>query len=151
MKKLSINYEQIVDCLPCQVLITNPATNESGIAIAIFDTGATRSVISKRVFEHLKLRKFEDELLTSATGQSIVPFTVIDLSLTKTFIFTRLKVLVSPLPDGVDMLIGMDIMAHGDTRITNKAVTTLDFERRGVGFKGACKNSFLILTQFLQH
>lgn len=56
MEKLSINYGQIVDCLPCQVLITNPATNESGIVIAIFDTGATRSVISKRVFEHLRRR-----------------------------------------------------------------------------------------------
>ena len=86
---------------------------------AIWDTGATNSVITSKVIDQCGLK---------ATGMAVV-HTAQDTVTTETFLVAIFlpnnvvlpEVRVSKLPiRGADVLIGMDIISQGDFAVTNK-------------------------------
>ena len=88
---------------------------------ALWDTGATNTGISKRVVEKLGLvpDTYGDSHHAQGTTHN-VPRYVINLSLPPNVGFSGINVGEVSLPDDVDVLIGMDIIALGDFSVTNK-------------------------------
>ena len=88
---------------------------------ALWDTGATNSVISQSLSEKLQLVTIDREEIMGVNGRNVVSVNVISLVLPmpeNPIIFPNLRVNVGVL-HGFDMLIGMDIIQNGDFAISN--------------------------------
>ena len=111
--------EIVTDCFVAGVLSFLPSyTGKRYTAKALWDTGATRSAISPRVVKFLGLQPTDDDYhVTTASGRIKTSVYAVDMSL------TDLKLAHSALPvvaldlDGIDVLIGMDIIGLGDFAI----------------------------------
>lgn len=125
---ININYGRVVRCLPIFVFVQNTHTFIQKKYRAIFDTGATNSVISQNVFNELLLFKLGDKSIASANRLDIVPFTVVNIILPNNFPkFKSIKVPVLNLPNTIDVLLGMDVITKGNFYIDNDAGTILSF------------------------
>lgn len=85
---------------------------------ALWDTGATGTVVSKKVVEELELKPIGKSKVYHANGESIVNVYAINLFLPNQVAFQFVKVTEGIL-NGFDLLIGMDIIGAGDFSITN--------------------------------
>lgn len=115
--------------LVTSVIIINPVTNNSLQIKAIWDTGASGSVISKNVSSSLGLIPTGKAYVNTANGVAhqntftskiVLPnnVNISDVSVTE----------VDALSEGCDALIGMDIITLGDFSITNyKGSTCMSF------------------------
>ena len=92
---------------------------------ALWDTGATSSVIIPKLAEHLKLIPIE-KTMTCGVNDSKEECNVylIDLVLPNNVGFTNIKIIESNFV-GADILIGMDIIQAGDFAISNGGGKTL--------------------------
>jgi len=86
-------------------------------AHGVFDTGATRTVISTRVAEALALPVIDRVPGRSADGVAERTVHAVNLVLGDEIIFTGLPVICMPLPED-DLLVGMDIIGGGEFRIS---------------------------------
>lgn len=85
---------------------------------AIWDTGATNSVISKRVASKLGLIPFNMTTVNHAGGKSVVPVYKVNIELPNQVGFVGINVSEGVLA-GADVLIGMDIITKGDFAVSN--------------------------------
>ena len=85
---------------------------------AIWDTGATGTVISKRVIEQCGLVPTGMTQVATAGGIFPVNTYIVDIMLPNNVIFPNLNVTTGDL-NGTDVLIGMDIMSQGDFSVSN--------------------------------
>ncbi|MCL2101130.1 MAG: retroviral-like aspartic protease family protein [Fibromonadales bacterium] len=85
---------------------------------AIWDTGATNSVISEKVVYSLDLEPTGKEIVYHANGKSLVNTHGVNILLPNDVVFTTLKVTEGIL-SGIDVLIGMDIILKGDFAISS--------------------------------
>lgn len=85
---------------------------------ALWDTGASGTVISKEVAKKLGLKPIGKSKVFRANGESIVNVYAINLFLPNQVAFQFVKVTEGIL-SGFDLLIGMDIITLGDFSITN--------------------------------
>lgn len=85
---------------------------------AIWDTGATNSVISEKVIAELNLQNMGFAPVNHAGGQDVVPVYKVNIGLPNNVAFAEIKVTQGKLA-GADVLIGMDIITKGDFSITN--------------------------------
>lgn len=85
---------------------------------AIWDTGATNSVISERVIHELGLVNMGFAPVNHAGGQDVVPVYKVNIGLPNNVAFAEMKVTQGKLA-GADVLIGMDIITKGDFSVTN--------------------------------
>lgn len=86
--------------------------------IGLWDTGASGTVITKRVVDELDLKPIGQAKVFHANGESIVNVYAINLFLPNQVAFQFIKVTEGVL-NGFDLLIGMDIITNGDFSITN--------------------------------
>ena len=86
--------------------------------VAIWDTGATNSVISEKVVAELGLHEMTFTQVNHAGGQEIVPVYKVNIGLPNNVTFAQMKVTKGKLA-GADVLIGMDIITKGDFSVTN--------------------------------
>ena len=95
---------------------------------AVWDTGATRSMITKRVVEDLGLPAAGYSKVFHVGGvDDNVPGYYVNLALLTEVHFARVNVLQGKLLD-TDVLIGMDIINRGDFAVSNRdAATTFSF------------------------
>ncbi|MBY0499672.1 MAG: retroviral-like aspartic protease family protein [Nitrosomonas sp.] len=97
---------------------------------AIWDTGATNSVITRRLVEECDLKPVTVVKVKGVHGPSI-PKNVYFINITtlpNNFIFSEILVTEGDLSIKEDILIGMDIITLGDFSITNKnGVTCFSF------------------------
>ena len=94
---------------------------------ALWDTGATNSMITSNVIEQLDLKPVTYATVYHAGGESEVPVFLAYISLPNNIIIGPLQVIEGQL-EGVDVLIGMDIIGNGDFVITNNEEhTTLSY------------------------
>jgi hypothetical protein len=102
----------------------------SGLTIkAIWDAGATGSVISQKVAKTLGLIVSGYAVVNTANGQATQKTYTVDVGLpNKVLIQNVLVTEVDSLTAGCDALIGMDIITLGDFSITNhKGITCMSF------------------------
>lgn len=94
----------------------------------IWDTGASGSVITKNVVDQLGLKPTGQTIVNHAQGSGITNTYLVNLALPMNVLVQSVKVTEGQLPNGVDLLIGMDIITLGDFSVTNKdGVTVMSF------------------------
>jgi hypothetical protein len=112
---------------PIDVLIPN--TNKNISTKAIWDTGATASVISAKIITDLGLIPTGMSQVHTANGIVNQPTFIVDIKLPNNVTVKDVTVTrVDSLSGGCDVLIGMDIINIGDLSITNhNGVTCMSF------------------------
>lgn len=86
--------------------------------VGLWDTGATGSVISKRVVKQLNLTPTGKVNVFHANGSCIVNTYLVNLYLPNHVVITLVTVTEGDL-NGTDILVGMDVITKGDFSITN--------------------------------
>ncbi|MEW6235740.1 MAG: aspartyl protease family protein [Candidatus Omnitrophota bacterium] len=123
-------YENIANVIKSKVVI-HPAFDPSkpGLRIedypgvefwAIWDTGATKSLITNVVVEKLKLKPIGVARVCTASGENISNKYIVNIGLPNKVGVPEVIVTEGILTDSVDVLIGMDVIVMGDFAITNK-------------------------------
>ncbi|MDP3948454.1 MAG: retroviral-like aspartic protease family protein [bacterium] len=140
----TIKYGRRVRALNTKVGVFLPLTQEETNAqkpkifeyIGIWDTGATNSVITKKVADDLNLKPISVAEMHHAGGTSIANVYLVNIILPNTVTVAQIRVtegqLIAPQnileKDHAQVLIGMDIIGMGDFVVTNfDQKTTLSF------------------------
>ena len=123
----TVNFHSIVNEIKLPVGVGKPG----GLIhefVAVWDTGATNTVISKKVIGALGLVDVIDQVATySADGPGQADAYYVNVQLINGLNFPDLKVIQMEIRD--DLLIGMDIIGSGDFCLTNVGgETVLTFE-----------------------
>lgn len=115
--------------LTSPVNVVVPNTNNSYQYLAIWDTGATGTVITQQVVNNLGLVPTGMAVVHTANGSVNQNTYIIDIALSDTIILQDLTVTCAPsLSGGCNVLIGMDIVSQGDLSITNlNNITCMSF------------------------
>lgn len=121
----AITYNGIVRELVTMTLIAQPKSIDSNLNgkkfvefKAIWDTGATNTVITQNVVDALELISTGKAEMYSVNKKSLVDTYMIDLGLPNKVLFNDVNVLCGELTN-TDILIGMDIIQSGDFAISN--------------------------------
>jgi hypothetical protein len=85
---------------------------------AIWDTGATNSVISQAVIQKCGLAATGMAKVHGVHGVQTKPTYLVNIELPDKVVFAAMRVTEGEVADG-DMLIGMDIISQGDFSVTN--------------------------------
>jgi predicted aspartyl protease len=123
--------------LHTQVGIFSPVTQEEAErsklqmvqGTALWDTGATNTVITKSVADGLGIKPIGKATVHHANGESETDVYLVNIGLPNTVVIPGVRVTEGKLT-GADVLIGMDIISLGDFAITHKnehGGTTLSF------------------------
>lgn len=112
---------------PCGVTEERCATSgDFGNFVAVWDTGASRSVISNDIVRRLGIEKVTESKTKTMGGEVDVDIYVVDILLPGGMAIPSVTV-SSGILDGFDVLVGMDIISLGDFAITgtpgHKAMT----------------------------
>lgn len=87
---------------------------------ATWDTGASRTIISNRLAECLRLEKIADTKMTTASGETGTKKYYVDLILPNGCTVKNVVVMSGDFGEtDVDVLLGMDIITLGDFAISN--------------------------------
>ena len=84
---------------------------------ALWDTGATNSVVSKAFAVKLRLQPIGQRKVQGVHGSEIVNTYLADIGLPNKVIFKGVDILEADIGDRIDVLIGMDIIGSGDFSI----------------------------------
>lgn len=105
--------------LATEIIVENPLTNKNINVKGIWDTGATNSVISERVFNTLQLNKIDTIPVSGVNSiNHIAIVTVVNLLLPNGLRIPDIRLTVDKIA-GTDVLIGMDVISMGDLAISN--------------------------------
>ncbi len=85
----------------------------------LWDTGASRSSITQRIVDDLNLIPVGNTNISTANGVVTVKTYFVDFGLPNGVTVRNVLVSCADLGEDVDVLIGMDIIQHGDFAITN--------------------------------
>ncbi len=111
--------------------LRNVLTNEVGIAavgvdsqdrklfLAVWDTGATATIVTKRVVDECGLIPTGFTEVHGVHGSETKPTYLVNLFLPNHVRVTDLKVAEAPLPGDGDVLVGMDIIGMGDFAVSS--------------------------------
>jgi predicted aspartyl protease len=85
----------------------------------LWDTGASRSSITQRIVDDLNLIPVGNTNISTANGIVTVNTYFVDFGLPNGITIKDVLVSCADLGNDIDVLIGMDIIRHGDFSITN--------------------------------
>lgn len=97
-----------------------PSPPSSHDFTAIWDTGATNTVITQKVVDHCDLKPIGRTIAKTAQGEMQTPVYLVNVMLPNKVGFANLRVTRGNTGGDADVLIGMDIVGIGDFAITNK-------------------------------
>ena len=126
------NGPGLVRAIVCDVILTTPTSpdeapqnNAPTITVkGLWDTGATGSVINKRVADALGIKPIGKTLVHHADGSTERDVYLVNIILPSNVGFPGVRVTEGTIA-GVDMLIGMDVINAGDFSITNHNGSTV--------------------------
>ena len=96
--------------------------------IGVWDTGATFTAISQKVIEKCGLQPLGKTKTSTAAGIMECNVYLIDLLLPNNVVIKNVQATSMNIEASVDVLIGMNVIIHGDFSITNKdKKTTFSF------------------------
>ena len=94
---------------------------------ALWDTGATGSVITQKIVNECSLKPIDMVQVNTAGGMCNCLVFLVSIWLPNNFVYTNARVTLANI-QGTDILIGMDIIKFGDFAITNKdGITVFSF------------------------
>lgn len=115
-KKVSDKIERE---LSTNVIVNNPVTKEKKTYKAIWDTGATNSVITPKVFNDLNLTILEEVNVSGVNSLNHMAYLVsAGLFLPNKIGIKEVRFTVDEIA-GTDVLIGMDIISQGDFSVSH--------------------------------
>lgn len=82
--------------------------------LAVFDTGAHNTSISKSVFESIKAEVKEEVMNCTPTGREKTYTSMIDIELCEGCVIRNVEAILSSHNMGCDILIGMNVITKGD-------------------------------------
>ena len=119
----TVNYKNRTNALKTSCMVANPfipmALPVKGSAI--WDTGATNTVISKKLAQKLKLIPIGKGEVRGVNSRQVVNRYIINIPLPNN-LNTVLNVMESDIGNEINVLIGMDIIGDGDFAICNGKV-----------------------------
>lgn len=116
------SYQGVVSALPTPVFISkayNPNDLPDGVHpqfkqfTALWDTGAEKSVITKKVADEVNIFPNGKALVYNANGSCEVNTYLVGIGLPNNVVFPAMRVSEGEL-NGFDILIGMDVIGSGD-------------------------------------
>jgi predicted aspartyl protease len=106
--------------IPALIKIQNNVPHSFQKFIAIWDTGATCSVITKNIVDKLGLIPTGKANVHGVNSSQVVDTYIVDILLPNSVNVQNVNVMVCEINSpGSDMLIGMDIISTGDFAISN--------------------------------
>ncbi len=112
-------YKTISRTLRSKVRVQSPITNNDVEANAIWDTGASRSLITPEIAAKLDLKPVSKTLMATPSDKNIQS----NVYLLNVHLPNRAKIVgvqaLEGTPNSCDMLIGMDVISLGDFAVTN--------------------------------
>ena len=94
----------------------------------LWDTGASKSSINKKIVDDLGLIPVGNINISTANGVTTVNSYFVDIGLPNHVMIPDVLVSCADLGDDIDVLIGMDVIKYGDFSITNtNGKTTFSF------------------------
>jgi len=130
-QSFTVQYDYIVNELRTEIyvsnaIILNDKTDITGkFYVGIWDTGATNSVISKRIIRDFMLEPIDIAIVHHAGGVSKCYVYLVSIVLPNKVRIPTLSVTEGTFEDDFDLLIGMDIINKGDFAVTNQDNKTL--------------------------
>ncbi len=128
---LTVTYDGLSAILACKASVSQTFDPNAKLArppqsefLAIWDTGATNTVITEKVVNTCGLKPIGMARVNTVNGQADCPVFLVNLLLPSNVVFHHLRVTQGQLI-GADMLIGMDVITRGDFAITNKDAKTV--------------------------
>ena len=120
--KLFVLQSEVGICVPFLGDISEQKDLVIGAFKGIWDTGATGSVITRKVVDHLKLKPTGKKKVNTANGSDIKDTYLVNIALPSSVMIQNVVVTEGNLGDDspIDVLIGMDVITLGDFVITNK-------------------------------
>jgi len=92
---------------------------------AIWDTGASMSVVTPEIKNKLKVSPIDKKTIAGVHSTQIVDIVFITLELPNNVIKKNIEVAVCNIPSNVGMILGMDIIALGDFALSHGNDQTL--------------------------
>lgn len=116
------HYDNVVDAIVtgCDIYVSNTNKKPYHTELAAWDTGSTNTVISMKIAKALGLKPIGDAVVGAFGGVSSSPVFLVDIGLPTQDVVLELEVIGDEDMRDYDVLIGMDIIGHGDIAITNK-------------------------------
>ena len=124
MGAFTINYGQIVESVVTECIVSNVDVGDNSKQsngeriLAIWDSGATSSIITRNIIDKLKLQPVGVCQVAGIHGTEYEYTYYVDLMVPGEMTFKTLEVTEGDLED-VDVLIGMDVISQGDFCISN--------------------------------
>lgn len=112
-------YNGLTNTLSNDVTVVCPIKKNGNIYKAIWDTGATHSVITPKVFNELGLFAIDRTLVHGVNSCEEVDVSIVEILLPNHITVKNHRVTVCDIAGG-DLLIGMDIITIGDFSISNR-------------------------------
>lgn len=129
MHKVFHQFNSVQPGIFMNVVVSAPGSNDKWSVRALWDTGASVSVISKEVSRNLKLEVKGCAQLRYANGVENSNVYKIDLELSRDIVFNDLFVRECDGGGNFEMVIGMDVISRGDFKILNRSGKTFfEFE-----------------------
>ena len=138
-KSFTTRYNGLSNVLKNEVSIAMPSASVdlNQKWVALWDTGASNTVITKSVVDALALKPVSMGVATTPQGTYNAYMYYIDLYLPNHVVFPKLLVMEGQ-PAGCNILIGMDVIGQGDFAVSNfngetvfsyryPTLTTIDF------------------------
>ncbi|WP_461257550.1 retropepsin-like aspartic protease, partial [Treponema sp. R80B11-R83G3] len=112
-------YKTISRTLRSKVHVQSPITKNDVEANAIWDTGASRSLITPKIATQLDLKPISKTLMATPSDKNIQSNVyLINVHLPNRATIVGVQALEGT-PNSCDMLIGMDVISLGDFAVTN--------------------------------
>lgn len=122
----SIKYRGIAKELISESEIINPLNNQRNKYKAIWDTGATNTVITPRILKELSLTIVDIATIVGVNSEpEYAQVALFNLLLPNSVYIRGVRGSVCTIGGGADILIGMDIIKFGDLAISNRGGQTL--------------------------
>lgn len=127
MPSFTVKYPNLVNVLKTYVQVSQFGNNNWKQCTAIWDTGATASVITSDVAKELGLIPISRGISRGVNGEKVVPVYAVSINLPNNVVF-NIPVSEGEPGGGWDLLIGMDVISNGDFCVSNFAgQTTFSF------------------------
>ena len=126
-RAFNVAYPGISRVLVSEVQITsafepsNPPTEaDRKKFLAIWDTGATNSVITQKVVQDCGLSPISMVNVHTASGEALSNVYLVSIWLPNKVIIPQIRVTEGTIGGDAEVLIGMDVINRGDFAVTNK-------------------------------
>lgn len=126
-RAFNIAYPGLANALVSEVGISStfnppipPIDSELKKYLAIWDTGATNSVVTQKVVQECDLKPIAVTKVNTARGENLSNVYLAGIWLPNKVSFPQIRVTEGIIGGGINVLIGMDIICRGDFAVTNE-------------------------------